>query len=183
VIVFDKFHVIMHATIAVDETRRVECRLTNKPDRDLLKEYRWVLLKNPANQTDKQALKYTGLLKPNLSSVKAHQMRLVLQEIYTLPTAALARRKLRAWCRWVRWVAGKQLMPRFSSFVKTAAKNERHLPGILAHWTHRTTHAFMEGLNSVFSGVKRKARGFRSVDNLIAMLYFTAGHLNLPATH
>jgi transposase len=74
-------------------------------------------------------------------------------------------------------------MPRFSSFVKTAAKNERHLPGILAHWTHRTTHAFMEGLNSVFSGVKRKARGFRSVDNLIAMLYFTAGHLNLPATH
>jgi transposase len=61
--------------------------------------------------------------------------------------------------------------------------NERHLPGILANWTHRTTHAFMEGLNSVFMAVKRKARGFRSVDNLIAMLYFTAGHLNLPATH
>jgi transposase len=41
----------------------------------------------------------------------------------------------------------------------------------------------MEGLNSVFSAVKRKARGFRSVDNLIAMRYFTSGHLNLPATH
>ena len=183
VIVFDKFHVIMHATIAVDETRRVECRLANNPDRELLKESRWVLLKNPANHTAKQALKYAGLLKTNLASVKAHQMRLVLQEIYTLPTAALARRKLRAWCRWVRWVAGKHLLPLFSSFVKTAAMIERHLPGILAHWTHRTTNAFMEGLNSVFSAVKRKARGFRSVDNLIAMLYFTAGRLNLPATH
>jgi transposase len=52
---------------------------------------------------------------------------------------------------------------------------ERHLPGILAHWTHRTTNAFMEGLNSVFSALKRKARGFRSVDNLIALLYLSSG--------
>ena len=34
------------------------------------------------------------------------------------------------------------------------------------------------------SGVpKRKARGFRSPDNLIAMLYFTAAKLRIPATH
>jgi hypothetical protein len=41
----------------------------------------------------------------------------------------------------------------------------------------------MDGLYSVFSAVKLKACGFRSFDNLIAMLYFTSGHLNLPATH
>ena len=46
-----------------------------------------------------------------------------------------------------------------------------------------TTNAFLEGLNSVFSAVKRKARGFRSTENLITMLYFTAGRLDLPATH
>jgi hypothetical protein len=40
-----------------------------------------------------------------------------------------------------------------------------------------------EALNSVFSAVKRKARGFRSTDNLIAMLYFTAAKLRIPATH
>jgi hypothetical protein len=39
----------------------------------------------------------------------------------------------------------------------------------------------LEALNSVFSAVKRKARGFRSTDNLIAMLYFTAGKLKIPA--
>ncbi len=43
--------------------------------------------------------------------------------------------------------------------------------------TNTTTNAFLEGLNSVFSAVKRKARGFRSTKNLITMLYFTAGHL------
>jgi hypothetical protein len=40
----------------------------------------------------------------------------------------------------------------------------------------------MEGHNSVFSAVKRKARGFRSVHNLISMLYLTACLLNVPAT-
>ncbi len=38
----------------------------------------------------------------------------------------------------------------------------------------------MEGLNSVFSATKRKARGYRSTIHLITMLYFTAGKLRLP---
>ena len=67
--------------------------------------------------------------------------------------------------------------------VKTARMIERHLEGVMAHWINRTTNAFMEGLTSVFSAVKRKARGFRSSENLITMLYFTAGHLDLPPTH
>ena len=41
--------------------------------------------------------------------------------------------------------------------------------------------AFMEGLNSVFSAVKRKARGYRNPDYLITMLYFVAGKLSLPS--
>jgi transposase len=67
--------------------------------------------------------------------------------------------------------------------LRCAKMVEQHLPGILAHWERRTTNAFLEALNSVFSGVKRKARGFRSIENLITMLYFTAGKLRVPATH
>jgi transposase len=33
---------------------------------------------------------------------------------------------LRAWCRWVRWVAVKHLLALFSSFIKTAAMIESH---------------------------------------------------------
>ena len=55
-----------------------------------------------------------------------------------------------------------------------------HLAGILAHWKWGVTNAFMEGLNSVFSGTKRKARGYRSTTHLITMLYFVAGKLRLP---
>ena len=56
----------------------------------------------------------------------------------------------------------------------------RHLKGILAHWNQGVTNAFMEGLNSVFSATKRRARGYRSSTHLITMLYFIAGKLRLP---
>ena len=138
------------------------------------------MLKHPANHTAKQAERDAGLLQSNLANVKAHQMRLILQTIYAIADATLARRKLRAWCR---WVAGKHAPALFAAMVKTTKMIERPLEGVLAHWLHRTTNAFLEGLTSVFSAVKRKARGFRSTENLITMLYFTAGHLDFPATH
>jgi transposase len=57
---------------------------------------------------------------------------------------------------------------------------ETHLNGILAHWKAGVTNALMKGLNSVFSGTKRKARGYRSATHLITMLYLVAGKLRLP---
>lgn len=65
---------------------------------------------------------------------------------------------------------------------KLADTVEAHLEGILAHWKAGLTTAFMEGLNSVFSAVKRKARGYRSPVYMLTMLYFVAGELPLP-TH
>ena len=57
---------------------------------------------------------------------------------------------------------------------------ERHLKGILGHWKAGLTTAFLEGLNSLFSATKRKARGYRTTKNLLAMLYFVAGKLPIP---
>ena len=68
----------------------------------------------------------------------------------------------------------------YASLVKQAQMVERHLEGILAHWKWGLTNAFMEGLNSVFSATKRKARGYRSTVHLTAMLYFVAGKLRWP---
>ena len=64
--------------------------------------------------------------------------------------------------------------------ARTARMVEGHLEGILAHWTRGLSTAFMEGLNSLFSAVKRKARGYRMVEYMTAMLYFVAGILTLP---
>lgn len=63
---------------------------------------------------------------------------------------------------------------------QAAAMVTRHLEGIVAHWQQGLTTAFLEGLNSLFSAVKRKARGYRSSEYQTAMLYFVAGKLEIP---
>ena len=107
-------------------------------------------------------------------------MRLVLQDIYRSVDVATARRRFKVWCRWVRWVARFYKASLFASMVKVAQMIQNHLKGILAHWKWGVTNAFMEGLNSVFSATKRKARGYRSTTYLTTMLYFVAGKLRLP---
>jgi transposase len=182
-VVFDKFHVIAHVNDAADEVRRQEMRWGGWATRNDLKETRWIWLKNAENLSDKQKAKQQRLEDKNLLTAKAYPMRLTLQAIYQTPHTAPAKKKLLAWCRWVRRVAKKHTSLMFKKMLGCAKMIEKHLAGILAHQKRQTTNAFLEVLNSVFSAIKRKARGFRSTDTLIAMLYFTAGNLKIPATY
>jgi len=179
-VVFDKFHVIAHANKAVDEVRRAEVRLGGAGVWDALRQSQWLWRKNPENLTEKEQARLAKIDQKSLRTAKAYQMRLVLQDIYRSVNATEARQRFRVWCRWVRWVARRQPRNLMRSMVKVAALVENHLAGILAHWKWGVTNAFMEGLNSVFSATKRKARGYRSTIHLIAILYFVAGKLRLP---
>ena len=179
-VVFDQFHVIMNVNQAADQVRRAEVRLGEAGVWAALHKSQWLWRKNPENLTEKEAARLAGIDQKSLRTAKAYQMRLVLQDIYRSPTATVARQSFRGWCRWVRWVAGKQPKNLMRSMVKAADLVENHLEGILAHWKWGVTNAFLEGLNSVFSATKRKARGYRSTTHLITMLYFTAGKLRFP---
>jgi transposase len=102
----------------------------------------------------------------------------VLQGIYERKDAGEARKLFRNWCAWVQAMRG-QTGELLEPMARAARMVEGHLEGILAHWTRGLTTAFMEGLNSLFSAVKRKARGYRTVEHMTAMLYFVAGKLTL----
>lgn len=179
-VVFDKFHVIKNAGEAVDKVRRAEVRLGGQGVWEALYKSQWLWRKNPENLTDKEQARLAGIKDKNLRTAKAYQMRLVLQDIYRSAAATTARHRFKVWCRWVRWAARFYKGNLFASMVKLAQMVENHLAGILAHWKWGVTNAFMEGLNSVFSATKRKARGYRSTTHLITMLYFVAGKLRLP---
>jgi transposase len=181
-IVFDKYHMIANVNEAVDETRRNEMRTGGWEVRKELKETRWVWLKNPENLTEKEIKRLDRVDLRNRCTAKAYQMRLTLQDIYRIDDVEVAGKKLRAWCRWVRTIAHRHTALMFVKMVKCATMIEVHFKGILAHWKHRLTNGFMEGMNSVYSAVKRKARGYRSERYLIAMLYFISGKLRIPAT-
>ena len=44
-------------------------------------------------------------------------------------------------------------------------------------------NGLLEGLNSLVQAAKRRARGYRSTRNYIAMIYLTVGKLDLHVTH
>jgi transposase len=179
-VVFDKFHVIAHANQAVDDVRRAEIRAGGAGVWESLRRSQWLWRKNPENLTESEQARLAKIDQKKLWTAKAYQMRLVLQDSYRSATATEAGRRFRVWCRWVRWVARAQPKNLLRSMVKVADLVENHLSGILAHWKWGVTNAFMEGLNSVFSATKRKARGYRSTAHLITMLYLVAGKLRLP---
>ena len=179
-VVFDKFHVIKNANEAVDKVRRAEIGMGGQGVWEALNKSQWLWRKNPENLTDKEQERMARIKDKNLCTAKAYQMRLVLQDIYRSAEVGTARHRFQVWCRWVRWVARFYKASLFASMVKLAQMVKNHLAGILAHWKWGVTNAFMEGLNSVFSATKRKARGYRSTTHLITMLYFTAGKLRLP---
>jgi len=110
----------------------------------------------------------------------AYAMRLELQQAYGSLSARVARSRFVKWCQWVRMEAEALTSGLLEPMRKAAEMVERHLEGILGHWKAGLTTAFLEGLNSLFSATKRKARGYRSTEYQIAMLYFVAGKLEIP---
>lgn len=171
-IVFDKFHVMKLVNDAVDEVRREE-----KEERPELKRSRYVWLKNPTNLTKKQEALLEALIpsKLGLKTARAYRIKLALQEFWTLPPE-LAEDFLK---RWYFWATHSQLAP----IIRVAKTLKRHWDGIL-HWFHaRISNGILEAINSLVQAAKAKARGYRTIRNLITMTYLISGKLHLSATH
>jgi transposase len=81
---------------------------------------------------------------------------------------------LKVWCKW----AQRCRLPDFQRVAKTIRS---HWDGIVRYFTSGLTNAILEGINSLIQSAKARARGFRNIDNLIAMVYLIAGRLPLPA--
>jgi transposase len=167
-ITFDKFHVIQALNKAQDEVRRTE-----QKQNPLLTRSRYIWLKNPENLTAKQKEQLETLRYENLRTAKVYQMKLTFQDIYRTirePEAAEAAIK-----KWLSWAVRSRLEPikRFAQTVKT------HFEGIMRYFTSRLTSGAMEGINSRIQEIKRRARGFRNIDNFITMIYLEAADLKL----
>jgi transposase len=178
-LVFDKFHVIQTANDGVERVRRLEAQADELKAQQLTKS-QWIFRKNPEDHTEKELTRLEQMDWEHLMTVLAYQMRLILQDIYKLKSVVKAREDFRLWCQWVRDTAAKKGHELLEPMVRVAQTVERHLEGILGHWKEGLTTAYLEGLNSLFSATKRKARGYRTTKNLLAMLYFVAGKLRIP---
>jgi transposase len=167
-VTFDKFHVIQALNKAQDEVRRTE-----QSKNPLLKKTRYIWLKNPENLTAGQKKQLETLRFENLKTAKVYQMKLTFQDIYrNILDGSSADAAIK---KWLSWAVRSRLEPikQFAQMVKD------HYAGILQYFDSRLTSGKMEGINSRIQGIKRRARGFRNINNFIAMIYLEAGNLDL----
>jgi transposase len=171
---YDKFHAVKLVTDALDEVRRQEYASGGTLS-GILSGSRYSLLKNSENHTDDQALLAQVIAMPllNLKTGKAYRLKLAFQEAYQ-QSGENGVSALKAWCQW----AQRCRLPDFQRVARTVRS---HWDGIVRYFTSGLTNAILEGINSLIQSAKARARGFRNVDNLIAMVYLIAGKLPLPA--
>lgn len=166
-ITFDRYHVKAQLSKAVDEVRRAE----RKEHGELLKGSRYLWLRRPENLTDKQRARLDGLLRQPLRTTRAYNWALKFDAVYELGVEE-AEHYLRAW---VRGAVRSRLAP----IIDFAHLVEDHWLGVIRWFESRVSNGLLEGLNSLVQAAKRRARGYRSTRNYIAMIYLTVGKLDM----
>jgi transposase len=167
-ITFDKFHVIKLINMAVDEIRRGE--VATQP---ILKNARFVVLKNNDNLTESELAKLEemSLSKLNLKTVRAMRIRECFQEIYNAPTEEAFEILLK---KWYFWATHSRLEP----IIRVAKTIKAHWDGILEWKRSQINNGILEGLNSVIQAAKAKARGFKTFKYFKIVIFLTTGKLD-----
>ena len=165
-ITFDKFHVVKLINQAVDAVRRAEQKSHAE-----LKKSRYLWLKNPRNLSERQRTQLDNLSASNLKTGRAYRIRLAFQELYLQP-ASNAEAFLK---KWYWWATHSRLPP----MIAAARMVKRHWNGILRWFHTKIANGILEAINSLVQAAKAKARGYRSLRNLKAMIYLIAGKLEL----
>jgi len=166
-ITFDRWHIRSHLSEALDDVRRQDA----KQHKGLLKNTRYLWLRRPENLTERQQDWLDELLQRPLEIVRAYELSLRFDAFYELEDPDTAEEYLR---RWISDVNDSEIEP----LIKFTRMLEDHWPGVM-RWHHsRVSNGLLEGLNSLIQAAKRRARGYRTNRNFIAMIYLVAGKLS-----
>jgi transposase len=176
-IVHDRFHVMQHATAAVDKTRRREHQELSQEGDDRLSKTKYLWLTSQENLSEKQSLRFEQVFDLHLKTAKAWGFKELLRELWDQATPQDAREFFRDWYRHV--IHGKlEYMKKVARMIKT------RLTHVVSYCQHHITNAVAEGLNSKIMSIKRRARGFRNPENFKIAIFFYCGGLSLrPDPH
>ena len=167
-ITFDKFHLLCHASTAVDKMRILEQHTERS-----LKGLRWPLLKDRARLTPAAAAELDALLAKmsTLRTARAWLYKEQLREILARKQINVVRAMLRHWCSCV-------MRSKVHPMKRVASLVREHLEGIVAWAQTRQTNGFLEALNGLFQAAKRRARGFTRMSTIRTVIFLIAGKLD-----
>lgn len=156
-VVYDLFHVIAKYgrevidRVRVDEANRLR---DDRPQRQVVKRARWLLLRNRENVPPAQQTNLNELLAANQALMTVYVMKTALKELWQ-PSGGW--QWLRAWKGWLNMARDSGIEP----LRKFAAKLKPYWRGIAARlrWPMHTGQ--LEGINNRIKVMKRMAYGYR----------------------
>lgn len=167
-ITFDKFHVIKHASEAIDNMRRIEQRTDAS-----LKGMRWKLLKSYDNLRREDRVEIDGLISKLTvkRTARAWSYREQLREILDRKQINVVSTMLDQWCTNV-------MRSKVEPMKEVARMIRSHFDGIVAWSQTQQTNGFLEAINGLFQAAKRSARGYVSFTTIRTVIFLRLGDLD-----
>jgi transposase len=164
-ITFDRFHIVKLLNEAMNKVRMDE-----RKEHAALKNHKYTFLRNKENLSTKKraALDEMITLYPTLGV--AYRLKELFNDLWNMPDKPTASAFLNDWCAQVE----EAKIPAFQRFANTVRS---HWSGIIHFVESNITNAILESINSKIQLAKRRARGFRNINNYINMIYFLCGKL------
>lgn len=162
----DWFHVVQLFTRAVDDVRKQEQKQNKLP-----KATRWAVLKG-SGLTARQALALDELKNGDFLTTIAWRIKEKLRWIRDAKTPRAALWRMTNFLNHARSMLTDA--PELAAIRNALKTLENHRQRILQRWASTYTNARMEGLNSLFQAARARARGYRSDQTFITMIYMIA---------
>jgi transposase len=172
-IAFDKFHVAMYLSDAVDEVRKAErIQLYRARRYDELKGQRYLWLRNPLSLDQEQRQQLRRLRTIASRTGRAWSLREYAMSLWSYSSKGWA---TQAWLRWY----GRAIRSRLQPVKIAATMIKKNLWGIVNAIVMRAHNAMAECVNSKIRILKIRARGFRSRQRFKTAILFHYGGLSL----
>jgi transposase len=168
-IVFDKFHVLQHASAALDEVRRQEFFRAGPVMREHGRGKRWLLLRRWKTLRGSKRRELQTLFAANRRLFRAYVLREQLDRLWTYKTRTGVLDFLNGWIDALRW----QRLPEMHRLGEFLFK---HVEGIAAYCDHPVRFGVVESVNTTIKGVLRRARGMRDEMMLLLKLKWATAH-------
>lgn len=162
-ITFDKFHVMKEVNKAMDDLRKLE-RIGN----DMLKNHKYTFLKNKLSPKIEEERDLLMEMYPKLG--EGYRLKHLFNDFWDIEDKQEAEGYLAFWCDLVDESG-------ISPFKKAVNTIKAHWSGIINYIESRINNGILEGLNSQIQLAKKRARGYRNINNFINMIYFICGKL------